>query len=237
MDTGAPDRGWLRRGWPHGRSNRSIARADRGSRPGRRPRRHRARRFRRGGVAGLAILNFYQPQQLDMLTLLGFVILIGIVVNNAILLVHQARYHLIADGMNVNDAIREATRNRIRPIFMSTLTSVFGMLPLVVFPGAGSELYRGLGVVVVGGLSMSAFLTLLTVPPLLRRSAATLPSTIATVAATARSHTHPGGPVWPSSPDSSGAGSGASVGSVSAGSLSVGSIIKVPGTGKDMVGA
>jgi HAE1 family hydrophobic/amphiphilic exporter-1 len=51
---------------------------------------------------------------------------------------------------------------------MSTLTSVFGMLPLVVFPGAGSELYRGLGVVVVGGLSMSAFLTLLTVPPLLR---------------------------------------------------------------------
>jgi HAE1 family hydrophobic/amphiphilic exporter-1 len=51
---------------------------------------------------------------------------------------------------------------------MSTLTSVFGMLPLVIFPGAGSELYRGLGAVVVGGLSMSAFLTLLTVPPLLR---------------------------------------------------------------------
>jgi HAE1 family hydrophobic/amphiphilic exporter-1 len=121
-----------------------------------------------GGVAGLAILNTYQPQQLDMLTLLGFVILIGIVVNNAILLVHQARYHLLADGMSVNDAIQEATRNRIRPIFMSTLTSVFGMLPLVVFPGAGSELYRGLGSVVVGGLTMSAILTLLLVPPLLR---------------------------------------------------------------------
>jgi HAE1 family hydrophobic/amphiphilic exporter-1 len=121
-----------------------------------------------GGVAGLAILNLYQPQQLDMLTLLGFVILIGIVVNNAILLVHQARYHLISDGMSVNDAIEEATRNRIRPIFMSTLTSVFGMLPLVVFPGAGSELYRGLGSVVVGGLTLSAILTLLLVPPLLR---------------------------------------------------------------------
>ncbi|MEL7214956.1 MAG: efflux RND transporter permease subunit, partial [Pseudomonadota bacterium] len=66
------------------------------------------------------------------------------------------------------DAIEEATRNRIRPIFMSTLTSIGGMLPLVVFPGEGSELYRGLGAVVVGGLSMSAFLTLLTVPPLLR---------------------------------------------------------------------
>ena len=121
-----------------------------------------------GGVAGLAILNMYQTQPLDMLTLLGFVILIGIVVNNAILLVHQSQHHLLHDGMSVNDAILEATRNRIRPIFMSTLTSVFGMLPLVVFPGAGSELYRGLGSVVLGGLSLSAILTLLLVPPLLR---------------------------------------------------------------------
>ncbi|MGF1551320.1 MAG: efflux RND transporter permease subunit [Paracoccaceae bacterium] len=121
-----------------------------------------------GGVAGLAVLNLFQAQPLDMLTLLGFVILIGIVVNNAILLVHQSLIHLREDGMDVRAAIEEATRNRIRPIFMSTLTSVFGMLPLVVFPGAGSELYRGLGSVVVGGLSMSAVLTLLLVPPLLR---------------------------------------------------------------------
>jgi len=116
----------------------------------------------------LAVLNLYQTQPLDMLTLLGFVILVGIVVNNAILVVHQSLYHLREEGMSPVDAIEEATRNRIRPIFMSTLTSVCGMLPLVVFPGAGSELYRGLGAVVVGGLSMSAFLTLLTVPPLLR---------------------------------------------------------------------
>ncbi len=121
-----------------------------------------------GGVAGLAVLNLYQAQPLDMLTLLGFVILIGIVVNNAILLVHQSLYHLREEGMGVEAAILEATRNRVRPIFMSTLTSVFGMLPLVVFPGAGSELYRGLGSVVVGGLSLSAVLTLLIVPPLLR---------------------------------------------------------------------
>ncbi|MGS4947084.1 efflux RND transporter permease subunit [Meridianimarinicoccus sp. RP-17] len=121
-----------------------------------------------GGVGGLALLNTFQTQPLDMLTLLGFVILVGIVVNNAILIVHQSLYHLREDGMTPVDAIEEATRNRIRPIFMSTLTSVCGMLPLVVFPGAGSELYRGLGAVVVGGLSMSAFLTLLTVPPLLR---------------------------------------------------------------------
>ena len=120
-----------------------------------------------GGVLGLAAVNSYAFQPLDMLTLLGFVILVGIVVNNAILLVHQTLYHLREERMVVSDAIVAATRNRIRPIFMSTLTSVFGMLPLVLFPGAGSELYRGLGSVVIGGLALSAVLTLLIVPPLL----------------------------------------------------------------------
>ncbi len=120
-----------------------------------------------GGVAGLAFLNLFYLQSLDMLTLLGFVILVGIVVNNAILLVHQTLIHLREDKMDPETAITAATRNRIRPIFMSTLTSVFGMLPLVFFPGAGSELYRGLGSVVVGGLSLSAILTLLIVPPML----------------------------------------------------------------------
>ncbi|MBC6441401.1 MAG: efflux RND transporter permease subunit [Rhodospirillales bacterium] len=120
-----------------------------------------------GGVLGLLVLNIFQTQPLDMLTMLGFVILIGIVVNNAILLVHQTRHHMREDGMAADAAIGEAVRNRIRPIFMSTLTSVFGMVPLVLFPGAGSELYRGLGSVVVGGLSLSAVLTLTLVPPLL----------------------------------------------------------------------
>jgi HAE1 family hydrophobic/amphiphilic exporter-1 len=120
-----------------------------------------------GGVAGLVILNNYQFQPLDMLTLLGFVILIGIVVNNAILLVHQTLFHIREGGMAPDAAILAATRDRIRPIFMSTLTSVVGMLPLVLFPGAGSELYRGLGSVVVGGLSLSAVLTLLIIPPML----------------------------------------------------------------------
>ena len=127
-----------------------------------------------GGVAGLVVLNQYTFQPLDMLTLLGFVILIGIVVNNAILLVHQTLYHLREEGMTATEAIVEATRNRIRPIFMSTLTSVFGMLPLVLFPGAGSELYRGLGSVVVGGLMLSAILTLLIIPPMLTLLVGTL---------------------------------------------------------------
>ena len=120
-----------------------------------------------GGVFGLGLLNLLYFQPLDMLTLLGFTILVGIVVNNAILLVHQTLYHIRTDAMEVRDSILEATRNRLRPIFMSTLTSVFGMLPLVLVPGAGSELYRGLGSVVIGGLSLSAVLTLLMVPALL----------------------------------------------------------------------
>lgn len=130
-----------------------------------------------GGVLGLRVLGLYHFQALDMLTLLGFVILIGIVVNNAILLVHQTLYHIREEGMEYGPSIMEATRNRVRPIFMSTLTSVFGMMPLVLFPGAGSEIYRGLGSVVVGGLSLSALLTLTIIPPLLSLSLALLEGT------------------------------------------------------------
>ena len=108
-----------------------------------------------------------------MLTILGFVILSGIVVNNAILLVHRTLQIIKNYKIEVNEAIIEATKTRIRPIFMSTLTSIFGMLPLVLFPGAGSELYKGLGSVIVGGLSLSAILTLLIVPPMLKLFLAT----------------------------------------------------------------
>jgi len=120
-----------------------------------------------GGIAGLAVLNIFIQQQLDMLTMLGFVILTGVVVNNAILMIEQTMLHLRDDKMTANEAIIEATRNRIRPIFMSTLTSLFGLVPLVIFPGAGSELYRGIGVVVFGGLGLSMLATLIIVPPLL----------------------------------------------------------------------
>ncbi len=121
-----------------------------------------------GGVIGLFLLNLTTFQPLDMLTILGFVILSGIVVNNAILLVHRTLQTIKNNKLNANEAILDATNSRIRPIFMSTLTSVFGMLPLVLFPGAGSELYKGLGSVILGGLSLSAILTLLIVPPMLK---------------------------------------------------------------------
>jgi HAE1 family hydrophobic/amphiphilic exporter-1 len=120
-----------------------------------------------GGILGLALLNLYMDQPLDMLTMLGFIILTGVVVNNAILMVEQTLWHIQHDAMDSVAAILEATSNRIRPIFMSTLTSLFGLLPLIVFPGAGSELYRGIGIVVFSGLLLSTVLALFFIPPLM----------------------------------------------------------------------
>lgn len=118
-----------------------------------------------GGFLGLRAVNaFLAYQAMDVLTMLGFIILIGTVVNNAILIVHQSRNHMRFEGLAPREAIRESVRNRLRPIFMSVTTSVFAMLPLVLAPGAGSELYRGLGSVVVGGLIVSAVFTLFLVP-------------------------------------------------------------------------
>ncbi len=117
-----------------------------------------------GGFLGLFVLNRFTFQALDILTMLGFIILIGIVVNNAILIVHQALNNMRDEGMASKDAIVESVSSRIRPIFMSTTTSICGMLPLVLFPGSGSELYRGLGSVVVGGLLVSTIFTLILVP-------------------------------------------------------------------------
>lgn len=126
-----------------------------------------------GGFAGLAVVHEwslddpYMPiQNLDVLTILGFVILAGIVVNNAILIVYQALNFLEAGARDSREAVMESVRSRVRPILMSMATSVGGMLPLVLVPGSGSELYRGLGAVVVGGLAVSTVFTLLLVPVL-----------------------------------------------------------------------
>ncbi len=121
-----------------------------------------------GGFIGLKLVNlFITNQPLDILTMLGFIILVGVVVNNAILIVHQALNNIRHHGMNYRDSVLESIRTRIRPIYMSASTSVFGMLPLVLFPGPGSELYRGLGSVVLGGLAVSTVFTIFVIPALL----------------------------------------------------------------------
>ena len=131
-----------------------------------------------GGIAGLWLLNAagaqlpllgLEPlqQPFDMITMLGFLVLVGTVVNNPILIVDRAMRNVGKKGMEAIEAVQEAVATRLRPVLMSTITTVLGLSPLVVIPGAGTELYRGLGAVVMFGILYSALVTLFFLPSLL----------------------------------------------------------------------
>ncbi len=121
-----------------------------------------------GGLVGLwAVNTFIAPQGFDVLSMLGFIILIGTVVNNAILIVHQSLNNVRYNGLVGKDAVADAVKTRIRPIFMSATTSLLAMLPMVLSTGSGSELYRGLGSILLGGLALSTVFTLFVIPSLL----------------------------------------------------------------------
>lgn len=120
-----------------------------------------------GGVLALAALNIFTFQSLDLLTMIGFIILLGLVVNNAILLVDQTREGQRL-GLTLKAAVEQAVAIRARPVYLSTLTSLFGMIPLMVMPGVGAEIYRGLATVIVGGMAVSAMFTLVFMPALLQ---------------------------------------------------------------------
>jgi multidrug efflux pump subunit AcrB len=120
-----------------------------------------------GGVLALRALNLVTTQAMDLLTTIGFLILLGLVVNNAILLIMQTRAGQ-SNGLDRTAAVAEAVRIRARPIYMSTLTSIFGMLPLMLVPGVGSQIYRGLATVIIGGMFVSAIFTLILMPSILR---------------------------------------------------------------------
>jgi multidrug efflux pump subunit AcrB len=120
-----------------------------------------------GGIIALRVLNLVSFQPMDLLTMIGFIILLGLVVNNAILLVDQTRRAERA-GLSRDEAVEKALNVRLRPIFMSTFTTIFGMAPLVLMPGEGSVIYRGLATAIVGGMTCSLLFTLLMLPSLLR---------------------------------------------------------------------
>lgn len=122
-----------------------------------------------GSLLSLIIANrvFGMAVQLDMITALGFIILTGIVVNNAILLVDRTLQLQREQGRGHDESLYQATRDRLRAIFMAAVTSVLGMLPLAVVPGQGAELYQGLGVVLTGGLAFATLLTPTVVPALM----------------------------------------------------------------------
>ena len=130
-----------------------------------------------GGILGLVSLNGFSEvlqlfgmsaaqQPFDMITMLGFLILLGLVVNNPILIIHRTLDGLRA-GQSIEPAVLDALRSRIRPITMSLLTTLVGLAPLVFLPGAGTELYRGVGAIVLFGLLAATLLSLTFLPVLL----------------------------------------------------------------------
>ena len=120
-----------------------------------------------GGVLGIRFLNLFTPQTLDMLTMVGFIILLGAAVNNAILLVESSR-SAERGGMDRRSAVRHALEERTRPIFATSLGQLAGLLPMILVPGPGAALYRGLGTVIAGGMLVNTVFMLVLLPALLR---------------------------------------------------------------------
>jgi len=112
-----------------------------------------------GGMLSLQLLNLFTDQALDIITMIGFIILLGLVINNAILLINKYQMSL-QQNMSQHQAIVLAVSSRKRPIYMSTATSIFGILPLMLLPGEGAEIYRGLAAVIIGGMTFSALFSL-----------------------------------------------------------------------------
>jgi multidrug efflux pump subunit AcrB len=131
-----------------------------------------------GGIVGLWLLNTVGAalpafgiapirQSFDMITMLGFLILLGTVVNNPILIVDQTLRYIREEGLLPRVAVPQAVASRLRPMMMATITTVFGIAPLVFLPGAGTELYRGVGAIVLFGLLFASMITVVFLPPLL----------------------------------------------------------------------
>ncbi|MBW8312433.1 MAG: efflux RND transporter permease subunit [Rhizobium sp.] len=123
-----------------------------------------------GGALALRAVALFTPQTLDLLSMIGFIMLLGMVINNAILLVAQARSGE-AEGLALEAALAQALSQRLRPILIATLTGVFGALPMAINPGPGAVIYRGLAAVTVGGVGLSLVFTLVLVPALMRLAA------------------------------------------------------------------
>jgi HAE1 family hydrophobic/amphiphilic exporter-1 len=114
-------------------------------------------------AVGVLVALFITTTTLNVQSYIGCIMLGGIVVNNAILLVDQAG-RLIGDGMDIRDALTEAGRRRLRPILMTTLTTILGLLPLALGIGEGSDAQAPLARAVVGGLTGSTLITLVLIP-------------------------------------------------------------------------
>ncbi|MEG0729860.1 MAG: efflux RND transporter permease subunit, partial [Cetobacterium sp.] len=122
------------------------------------------------GSVPLAMIGVYTGliltgQPFDLMVMIGIIMLAGTVVNNAIVLIDFITI-LRERGMSVDEAVQESCKTRLRPIIMTTMTTVFGMIPLALGLGEGAELYSGMSIAVIFGLSFSTLLTLVVIPVL-----------------------------------------------------------------------
>ena len=116
------------------------------------------------GGLGLLILT---GTPLNVSSFMGLILLVGLIVKNGIILLDFTRHRMIHAGLTLEPAILEAARVRLRPILMTTLCTLFGLFPLALGLGAGSDMQRPLALAVIGGLALSTPITLFVVPTLL----------------------------------------------------------------------
>jgi CzcA family heavy metal efflux pump len=116
---------------------------------------------------GAVLLLLITGTPLNVSSFMGLILLVGLIVKNGIILLDFTRYRMIHDDVVLETGLRDAARTRLRPILMTTLCTLFGLLPLALGVGAGSELQRPLALAVIGGLALSTPITLYMVPSLL----------------------------------------------------------------------
>jgi HAE1 family hydrophobic/amphiphilic exporter-1 len=113
-------------------------------------------------IGAILALNL-TSSSMGIFTMLGMLMLLGLVAKNAILIVDFTN-HLKAEGKNTYDSLLEAVRERMRPILMTTIAMVIGMIPIAIAKGSGAEWKNGLAWILIGGLTSSMFLTIIVVP-------------------------------------------------------------------------
>jgi multidrug efflux pump subunit AcrB len=115
------------------------------------------------GLTGVALTLFFTGTTLNVMSLMGLVMMVGIVVSNSILIVEFTR-RLREDGKSVREAVALACRVRLRPVLMTSLATLIGLIPMAAKLGAGGEAYAPLAQAIIGGLAVSVVLTLFIVP-------------------------------------------------------------------------
>ena len=114
-------------------------------------------------LIGVMVILAITGNTINIFTMLGMIMLIGLVAKNAIMIVDFANMRKAA-GASTHDALIQANHARLRPILMTTIAMIFGMIPIAIAKGAGAEMNNGLAWVIIGGLTSSLFLTLIIVP-------------------------------------------------------------------------